>query len=81
MQLGEISTPNWNFDRKSWRYKRNLRLELLLSLVIRCAKASSPTIYSYFAQVWHSTQNNISTNWKLYAYDSIKYMKHNISDI
>jgi len=24
MQLGEISTrPNWNFDRKSWRYKRN----------------------------------------------------------
>jgi len=27
MQLREISTrPNWNFDRKSWRYKRNYRL-------------------------------------------------------
>jgi len=24
MQLGEISTrPNWIFDQKSWRYKRN----------------------------------------------------------
>jgi len=26
MKLREISTrPNWNFDRKSWRYKRNFR--------------------------------------------------------
>jgi len=28
MQLGEISTrPNWIFDRISWRYERNFRIE------------------------------------------------------
>jgi len=49
-----------------------VKLELSLSLVIRCAKASSPTIDYNCTEMWHSFQNNFSTNWRLDIYYLIK---------